>query len=128
MFDIRPYVSPETDGKETEDPLKKLPKDLIVTIDDEIVRKNEQWEIFVEAIERAGPGNVLPLGFGSENKPLIKLKNTDELSEDGYRSDKSGHYAIYTTYSADRKKVLLDKIANRMNLQWHIEVVENQRK
>lgn len=130
VFDIRPYVLPdEVPKKRPIDPLKKLPKDLIVTIDDENVIEGIQWRVFVAAIERAGPGKVLPLELGSGNKPLIKLKNTDELPEGGYRSDKSGHYAIYTNYSAEDKKDLLDDIANKLpNLQWYVEIVENERK
>ena len=113
-----------------EKPPKKLPKDLIVTIDDRSVIEGVQWKVFIDAIEEADIGKVHAHQFRLRNQSrlLTKLKDRNEPPGTGYREDSSGHYAIYTTYSAEDKKYLLDAIAKKLNLQWRVEIVERERK
>ena len=106
-------------------PKRRPPKCLRVTLEDGTMIEGEsQRKTFIEAIEVAGMEQVHALGLGTEMHPLIERKNTRDLPGKDRFSDTSGFYSIYGAYPAKKKEVHLRTIAEKLGLQWNVEVIE----
>lgn len=104
---------------------RRLSKWLSVTLESgRVIERRSQRETFIEAIEVAGIERVHALGLGTDIHPLVKLRNTDDPSERGRRTDTSGFYSIYVVHSAKGKKRILDKIDNELGPLWNVEVID----
>lgn len=104
--------------KRRKSPRKRL---IVVTDNGTEITHETQAAAFVAAIEKAGIENVYALGL----KGLIKRKKNGEPPESSdYTSDSSGFYSIRTVDGAENKKRILERIGQRLGIQWKVEVIE----
>ena len=104
---------------------RKRPKRLIVTLSNGTeIERQDQSKTFIEAIELAGIQRVHELSLGSPTHPVVKCENAGASLEEDRVLDSSGLYSIYTTYSAEDKEKHLNRIFEKLGLQWKVEVIE----
>lgn len=94
----------------------------VTRTDGSIVECKTATQTFAEMIEDAGIENVKNLNIFCASTPLIANVRRDKYVQ---KQLSDGQF-LFTNFSTHGKKIWLDKISDKLNLGWQVDIIEKQ--